>query len=116
GFADDGALRAEEGGAAEGGDQAARGRAVAEGEDALPKVEQHPRVVVTVAREALAAELAFLDQHAGHRADPPRGAEDAGKGVEAVDGHVVERAAAGLAPVPDRADVREHVAALAAAL
>ena len=37
------------------------------------------------------------------------GAEDAGQGVQAVDGHVVQRPPAGLAPVPRGVDVAEDV-------
>src|SRR5579885_2511062 len=75
-------------------------RSVGQHKQALAEVEQHQRVVVGIDGYHLAAEFALLDAGAGHRRDPTGRTEDAGQAVQGVDGHVVERAARGFAPVP----------------
>jgi hypothetical protein len=86
-------------------------RAVDEGELVVAEVRQNHGVIVRVARIHLALELALRNADAGHRRDALRRAEDAGERVKAVDRHIVERAAAGLAPVPGRVDVGERAVA-----
>src|SRR5579883_2340562 len=75
-------------------------RSVGQHKQALAEIEQHQRVVVGIDGYHLAAESALLDAGAGHRRDPTGRTEDAGQAVQGVDGHVVERAARGFAPVP----------------
>ena len=64
----------------------------------------------------MALKLALLDADPRHGRDAAGRAEDAGQGVQAVDGHVVQRPAAGLAPVPRWVDVAENVRAAPHAL
>jgi hypothetical protein len=59
------------------------------------EVEQEHRVVVDLERDGFLAPAPLRDADARHRGHPLGGAEDAGQGVEDVDGHVAQGAAVG---------------------
>src|SRR5258706_2938640 len=87
--------------------------AVGQREQTVAEIEQDERIVVGVGRDQPAAKLALLDARDRERRHAARRPEDRRQGVERIDSHIVERAAARLAEVPGRVDVGEHVVALA---
>jgi hypothetical protein len=103
--------RGAEVGAAEAGvpGDLAGGGPVHDREEVVAEVEQHDRVVVRVGGHDLSREVALTDAHARECRDTARRPEDAGQGMQGVDGHVVERPASRLAEVPARIDRRPPV-------
>ena len=84
---------------------------VDEREDIVTEVCKDNGVVICIAVIHLTLEFALLDANAAHRGNALHRSENAGKRMQSVDGHVVEWAAAGLAPIPGWIDICQRAVA-----